>query len=80
MSIELSLREVAGVTIFDLSGRMETGAEGQTLHAALLHAFDEGHHWLLVNCEGLMAVDSSGLGDLVSAHAAILRQIGRAHV
>jgi len=76
MSIELSLREVAGVTIFDLSGRMETGAEGQTLHAALLHAFDEGHHWLLVNCEGLMAVDSSGLGDLVSAHAAILRRGG----
>jgi anti-sigma B factor antagonist len=76
MSIELSVRQVAGVTIFDLNGRMEAGNEGQTLHAALLHAFDQGHHWLLLNFAGLASMDSSGLGDLVDAHASILRRGG----
>jgi anti-sigma B factor antagonist len=76
MSIELSVRQIAGVTIFDLAGRMESGTEGQTLHAALLHAFDQGHRWLLLNCAGLSSVDSSGLGDLVAAHTSILRRGG----
>jgi len=76
MSLELSIRQVSDVTIFDVNGRMVVASEGQTLHAALIHAFDEGHRWILVNCEGLEYLDSAGLGDLISAHADIVRRGG----
>jgi len=76
MSLELSIRQVSDVTIFDVCGRMIAAAEGQTLHAALIHAFEEGHRWILMNCEALEYLDSSGLGDLIAAHAAIVRRGG----
>src|SRR6185295_17158093 len=80
MSIEISSRQVTGVTIFDISGRMVAGTEGQKLNSALSDAFEQGHHWLLLNCADLGFIDSSGLGDLVAAHAAIVRRGGVARL
>jgi anti-sigma B factor antagonist len=76
MSLELSIRQVSEVTIFDVAGRMVVAAETLTLRAALIHAFEQGHRWILVNCEGLEYLDSSGLGDLIAAHTAIVRRGG----
>ena len=80
MAIELTTRQVAGVTIFDITGRMVAGSEGQKINDALIGAFEQGHHWLLLNCAELAFVDSSGLGDLVAAHAAIVRRGGVARL
>ena len=80
MSIEINTRQVTGVTIVDISGRMVAASEGQKLHAALIDAFEKGHHWLLLNCADLGFVDSSGLGDLVAAHASIVRSGGVARL
>jgi anti-sigma B factor antagonist len=80
MAIELSTREVAGVTIFDVSGRMIAPFEGQKLHGALMEAVEQGHRWLLINCAELTFIDSSGLGDLVAAHAEVARRGGVARL
>ncbi|HTS62352.1 MAG TPA: STAS domain-containing protein [Candidatus Acidoferrales bacterium] len=76
MAIEITTRQVAGVTIVDVSGRMVAGSDGQKLAAALMDTFNKGHQWLLLNCADLAFVDSSGLGDLVAAHASIVRRGG----
>jgi anti-sigma B factor antagonist len=76
MAIKVSSRQVAGVTIFDISGRMLAGSEGEKILMALVDEFDQGRLWMLVNCADLTFVDSSGLGDLIAAHAAIVRRGG----
>ena len=80
MAIEMTVRQVGDVTILDVTGRMVTGTEGQKLRMALLGALELGHSWLLVNCAGLAFVDSSGLGDLVAAHAAVAQRGGVARL
>jgi anti-sigma B factor antagonist len=76
MPIKVSTRQVSGVTIIDLSGRMIAGSGSQQIVMTLVDEFDQGHHWLLVNCAELTFVDSSGIGDLLAAHAAIMRRGG----
>jgi anti-sigma B factor antagonist len=83
MSIDVNIRHVSGIAIFDLSGRLVaggnrigTGAEGDTLREILLRAYEQGNRWMLLNCEDLANVDSSGVGDLVGADATIVRRGG----
>ncbi|SPE27845.1 Anti-sigma factor antagonist [Candidatus Sulfopaludibacter sp. SbA3] len=80
MSLEANSRHVAGVTIFDLSGRMVAGAETDSLRDRLLHAFERGEHWILLNFEDVTYVDSAGLGEMVSAYAALTRRGGILHL
>jgi len=76
MSIKVSSRQAGEVTILDISGRMIAGSGSQEILMRLVEEFDQGHRWLLVNCADLMFVDSSGIGDILAAHAAIIRRGG----
>jgi len=76
MNVQFSIRHIAGVTIFDLRGRLVASEEGESLYAALIQSAEDGHRWILVNCAGLTLVDSAGLGDIVAAHAAVIRRGG----
>src|ERR1035438_1865461 len=76
MSIEVITRHSGGITVFNLSGRLVAGAESDTLREVLRLAYEQGNRWVLLNCETLTSVDSSGLGDLVAAYAAIVRRGG----
>src|ERR1041385_8591000 len=76
MSIAANIRQVNGITIFDLSGRMTAGAEGASLREMVIRAYERSNRWMLLNCENLTLVDSSGLGDLVAAHATMVRRGG----
>jgi anti-sigma B factor antagonist len=83
MSIDVNIRHVSGIAIFDLSGRLVAGgnriganAAGDTLREILLRAYEQGNRWMLLNCEDLTYVDSSGVGELVGADATIVRRGG----
>ena len=83
MSIEVNIRHASGIAIFDLRGRLVGGgnqvgdhAEGDTLREILLRAYEQGNRWMLLNCEDLTYVDSSGVGELVGAYATIIRRRG----
>lgn len=80
MAIELSFRRIGSITIVGISGRMVVAADGQKLHTGLIQAFEQGDRWMLLNCAELAFVDSSGLGDLVAAHAAIVKRGGIARL
>jgi anti-sigma B factor antagonist len=83
MRIDVNIRQVSGITIFDLSGQLVAGdhsagitAQGMTLREILLRAYERGNRWMLLNCEDLTRVDSSGVGELVGAYATIVRRGG----
>jgi anti-sigma B factor antagonist len=69
MKCTITTREVEGVTIFDLVGRMSfPDPHLQTMLAGLLK---EGRKGFVINLEGVSYMDSYGLNDLVSAYNAV---------
>lgn len=65
--MKTSTRQVSEVTIIDLNGPL-TEKEGSTLlRTTIRQLAGEGHRKLLLNLTGVPEVDTSGLGELLSA-------------
>ena len=71
MSMNLKTREVDGVTILDLSGRITLGEGSGTLRDAVREIVSKGSNKILLNLGDVGYIDSSGLGELVSAYTAV---------
>ena len=71
MSMGLARRGVNEVTIFDLSGRITTGGESGRLRDAVLETIADGSRKVLLNLGEVTYIDSSGLGELVSAFTSV---------
>ena len=67
MKITASTRLVGGVTIVDLSGRIVLGEGSAGLRDLLRKLVSEGIKKILLNLRNVDYIDSSGLGELVSA-------------
>jgi anti-sigma B factor antagonist len=62
-----STRLVGGVTIVDLSGRILAGDGSAALRDLVRNLISEGNKKILLNLRNVNYIDSSGLGELVSA-------------
>ncbi len=71
MSMNLTTREVGGVTIVDLSGKITLGEGGMTLREEVRKLLAEGKKKIVLNLAEVNYIDSSGLGELVSAYTAV---------
>ncbi len=71
MSMHLATREVGGVTIVDLSGKITLGEGGMTLREEVRKLLAEGKKKIVLNLAEVNYIDSSGLGELVSAYTAV---------
>ena len=71
MSMKFKTREVDGVTILDLSGRITLGEGSGTLRDAVRDLVSKGSKKMLLNLGGVDYIDSSGLGELVAAYTAV---------
>ena len=71
MSMKLATREVSGVTIVDLSGKITLGEGGMTLREEVRKLLAEGKKKIVLNLGEVNYIDSSGLGELVSAYTAV---------
>ena len=71
MSMKLATREVSGVTIVDLSGKITLGEGGVTLREEVRKLLAEGKKKIALNLAEVNYIDSSGLGELVSAYTAV---------
>lgn len=69
-------REVEGIEILDLRGRLTAGTESGTLSKAITRLVSEGKSNLILNLKHVDFLDSSGLGMLVVCFAAIQQQGG----
>ncbi len=71
MSMKLTTREVGGVTIVNLSGKITLGEGGLTLREEVRKLLAAGSKKIVLNLGEVSYIDSSGLGELVSAYTAV---------
>lgn len=76
MKMTTSTRQVGGVTVVDISGRIEHGEESAAVRALVCDLFGEGHTQILLNLGDVRYIDSSGLGALVSSFTNVRKQGG----
>ena len=74
--MKIKSRRENGVIIFDLAGKLMIGSGDVELRETLNRALEEGSRRIVLNLKKLKRVDSSGLGELVSAHASAKTQEG----
>ena len=76
MKMTASTRLVGGVTIVDLSGRIVAGDGSAALRDLTRNLISEGKKKILLNLRKVDYIDSSGLGELVSAFTSMRSQGG----
>ena len=76
MSMKASIRQVEGVTILDLSGRIKLGEGSSLLRDIVKDLLSRGQKNILLNLGDISYIDSSGIGELVSAFTSVRNQGG----
>ena len=76
MSMKASTRQVDGITIVDLSGRITLGEGSVVLRDTIKDLLGKGQKKILLNLGDVSYIDSSGIGELVSAFTAAKNQGG----
>ena len=76
MSMKASTRQVDGVTIVDLSGRITLGEGSVVLRDSIKDLLAKGQKKILMNLGDVNYIDSSGIGELVSAYTTVKNQGG----
>ena len=68
MSLKAVSREVGGVTVIDLDGRITLGDGSALLRDLIRDNLSKGHMKLVLNLAAITYLDSTGLGELVSGY------------
>ena len=76
MSMKASTRQIDGVTIVDLSGRITLGEGSVILRDTVKDLLGKGQKRILLNLGDVSYIDSSGIGELVSAFTSVRNQGG----
>ena len=76
MSMKTSNRQMDGVTIVDMSGRITLGEGSVILRDTIRDLVGKGQKKILLNLGDVTYIDSSGIGELVSAFTAVRREGG----
>ena len=76
MSMKVSTRQVDGVTIVDCSGRITLGEGSVVLRETVRDLLSKGQKKILLNLGDVNYIDSSGIGELVSAFTTAKNQGG----
>ncbi len=74
MALSIASREVDGVTVLDLNGRITLGEGSVQLRDAIRDLIGKGQKSILLNLGDVNYIDSSGLGELVSAYTTARNQ------
>jgi len=76
VNFKTSTRQVDGITILDCSGRITLGEGSVTLRDAVRELLAKGQKKILLNLGDVNYIDSSGIGELVSAFTTVRNQGG----
>lgn len=71
MTMKSNTRLVDGVTIIDLSGRITLGEGSTVLRDLVRQTVAKGNKKILLNLGDVTYIDSSGIGELVSAFTSV---------
>lgn len=75
--MRVNVRQRDGVTILDLKGKITIGLGDVALREAIHQALDAGATKILVNLQDVSTIDSSGVGELVSAYTTVTNRSGK---
>jgi anti-sigma B factor antagonist len=70
-SLTINKRQVNGVVIVDLDGRIALGESNTELHQSLRQLVAEGKRNIILNLAKVTAIDSSGLGSIVAGYSTL---------
>jgi len=76
VSMKTSTRQVSGVTVVDLSGRITLGEGSVLLRDPVSDLVTKGQRKIPLNLGDVTYIDSSGIGELVSAFTTVRNQGG----
>ena len=76
MSVKLTTRQVGDVTVVDAVGRITLGDGASTFRDTIRDLAAGGKKKLLLNLAEVSYIDSSGIGELVSAYTTVRNQGG----
>lgn len=76
MSLRATPRDAGGTTVVDLSGRIILGEGSALLRKTVRGLLDDNRTRLVLNLGDVDYIDSSGIGELVSAYTAVKNRGG----
>ena len=76
MTLKANNRQVDGVTVVDLNGRITLGEGSIILRDTVRDLLSKGRKNILLNLANVTYIDSSGIGELVSAFTSVRNQQG----
>jgi anti-sigma B factor antagonist len=76
MNMTLSTRQVGGITILDLGGRIVLGEDSASVRDVIRDLLKNGHKQILFNLGDVDYIDTMGLGSLVGALTTVRKQGG----
>ena len=71
MSMKATIRQVDSVTVVDVSGRITLGEGCTQLRELIRDQLSKGNKNILLNLADVTYIDSSGIGELVSAYTGV---------
>ena len=76
MSLNVKTRKVDGIVVVDMSGRLTIGEPVLLLRETLRVQVNDGARQFVLNLGDVSYIDSSGLGELVSAYTTVRNKQG----
>jgi len=76
VSMKIATHTVNDVTVMDLSGRITLGEGSVQLREAVKDLVAKGHKKIVLNLGDVSYMDSSGVGELVTAYTTVKNQGG----
>ena len=77
MDVSIEARKTdRNVTVMDVVGRLSAGQAGLAFRGVFQRCVNEGTERFLVNLEKVSYIDSSGLGELITAHSSLRNRGG----
>jgi anti-sigma B factor antagonist len=77
VSMKATTRQIDSVTVVDVSGRITLGEGCTQLREIIRGDLSKGRKNILINLADVTYIDSSGIGELVSAFTAVSNQGGQ---
>src|SRR4029077_1680450 len=76
MALRATYRDASGVTVVDISGRITLGEGSALLRKTIRELLDDGRTQICLNLADVNYIDSSGIGELVTAFTTVKKAGG----
>jgi len=72
-----SVRDVGDIRVIELSGKITIGAGDVKIRELIDEAIEDGKHDVILDLGGVTAIDSSGIGEMVSCYTTVTKRGGK---